>query len=134
MFSLDMILQNEQPYVLEVNPRVSASYELYERLNPWLNLVDAHIRVCEGVRLSDIHLESLSSHFAGYKIVYADEDILIPSCLDWPQWIKDKPESKKFISSGEPICSVYSGVHATDGKVKDQLEKRKGSLLIQLKQ
>ena len=134
MFSLDMVIQDITPYALEINPRISASYELYELLNPGLNLVDAHIRVCEGVRLSDIELGELTDQQIGYKIVYADEDYVVPSQLKWPQWVKDKPEKHRFIASGEPICSIFSDSEDTGFRVRDILEERKNHVLNIIKQ
>lgn len=134
MFSLDMIIQDITPYALEINPRISASYELYELLNPGLNLVDAHIRVCEGVRLSDIELGKLTDQKIGYIIVYADEDCVIPSQLKWPQWVKDKPEKHRVIASGEPICSIFSDSEETRSRVRDVLEERKKHVLNLIKQ
>ncbi|MEM7304954.1 MAG: hypothetical protein AAF372_05460, partial [Pseudomonadota bacterium] len=103
-FSIDMIMASEQLYVLEVNPRITASFELYERLNPDLNLVDAHIRVCEGERLSEF---DLCTDYCGYRIVYSDCDFTVPAEMNWPQWVKDKPETGREIQHNEPICSVY---------------------------
>lgn len=126
--SLDMILQEgdsgPQLYVLEVNPRISASYELYERLNANLNLVDEHIRVCEGVADSiftrpKLLLESSSS---AYRIVYACNDGIVPRDVSWPPWCKDIPETGRLISTGDPICSIYAD--ATEGDLVTLLYAR----------
>ncbi len=118
VFSLDMILAGQQAeerlYVLEINPRISASFELYERINPSLNLVDAHIRVCEGERLSGVELIDSKS---AYLIVYAQDDCRILEKLHWPEWVKDRPEAMRKILKHEPICSV----HADEGESDDSL-------------
>ena len=108
-------------YVLEINPRISASFELYERINPGLNLVDAHIRVCEGERLSDIQLSDSQS---AYLIVYAKDDCLISEHLVWPTWVKDKPEALRQISKHEPICSVYADAGESDDSLYSLLQRR----------
>jgi methenyltetrahydromethanopterin cyclohydrolase len=105
VFSLDMIAAAEQLYVLEINPRVSASYELYERLIPGLNLVDAHIRVCEGERLPEF---GLSTDVCAYRIIYANSPLIVPAGVSWPQWVKDKPEAGRSIERNEPVCSIYA--------------------------
>lgn len=102
--SIDMILINSDLFVLEINPRVSATYSLYEQLQPSTNLIDAHIRVCEGERLS--RLDPALGQCA-YAIVFADQDYIVPQ-LDWPQWVSDRPEAGRRIHKYEPVCSVYA--------------------------
>ncbi|MFK7794208.1 MAG: ATP-grasp domain-containing protein [Gammaproteobacteria bacterium] len=135
VFSVDMVLvdQREQQglYVLEVNPRISASFELYERINPGLNLVDAHIRVCEGERLSEIQLSNSQS---AYLIVYAKNDCLISDQLVWPPWVKDKPEGLRQISQHEPICSVYADAGETDDSLYLLLQRRADEVISLINQ
>lgn len=125
VFSIDMVsverVGEQKLYVLEINPRISASFELYERINPGLNLVDAHIRVCEGERLSDIQLSDSQS---AYLIVYAKDDCLISEHLVWPTWVKDKPEALRQISKYEPICSVYADAGESDDSLYSLLQRR----------
>ena len=123
VFSLDMIASEEQLYVLEINPRVSASFELYERLNPNLNLVDAHYRVCEGERLPRFEL---NSGVCAYRIIYAYRPLVIPAGITWPEWVKDKPESGRCIECYEPLCSIY--VDATEDRVLALLKQREQEL------
>ncbi len=134
IFSVDMILQDDEVYVLEINPRISASYELYEQLNPSLNLVDAHIRVCEGERLSDLQIGPLSCQRCGYLIVYADNEYRASPDINWPQWARDIPESGRLISFGEPVCSVYSENHVSSESIRSTLEERQDNILNKLKQ
>ena len=129
VFSIDMIETDESVYVLEINPRISASYELYEYINPDLNLVDAHIRVCEGERLSTL---ALSDQSPAYRIVYASDDLEIATDIDWPEWSKDIPESGRQVLAGEPICSVYA--HESEGALLMQLDAREKSIISIIKQ
>ncbi len=130
VFSIDMILAQQQAkqalYVLEINPRISASFELYERINHGLNLVDAHIRVCEGERLCEIELSSAQS---AYLIVYAEDDYLIPQQLVWPEWVKDRPEALRRISKHEPICSVHADAGESDVSLYSLLQSRVGQVI-----
>jgi uncharacterized protein len=130
MFSLDMILpkqsEEETLYVLEINPRVSASFELYERINPNLNLIDAHIRVCEGVRLSEIELSKTQS---AYLIVYAKDDCQIAEDMVWPEWVKDRPECLRKICKHEPICSVHADAGEADDSLYSLLQHRAEKIL-----
>ena len=103
--SVDMLVHDKDVFVLEVNPRVSATYELYERLRPEVNLIDAHLRVCEGERL--LRWQPLQDQNA-YLIAYADENYVVPDHIEWPDWTSDRPEQRRCINVGEPICSVHA--------------------------
>lgn len=128
VFSLDMILSEKGKdtnlYVLEVNPRLSATYELYERINPDLNLVDEHIRVCEGERLSKL---MLSEAMSAYRIVYAKDDRMVGANVDWPPWSKDIPEPGRQVLCHEPICSIYAD--EAEGDLKQLLDEREKIIL-----
>ncbi len=129
VFSIDMILREQDQdtslYVLEVNPRLSATYELYERINPHLNLVDEHIRVCEGERLSKLMLREAMS---AYRIVYARGDCIVGANVDdWPSWSKDIPEFGRPVLCHEPICSIYAD--EAEGDLKQLLDEREKSIL-----
>ncbi|MDW3094959.1 MAG: ATP-grasp domain-containing protein [Gammaproteobacteria bacterium] len=134
VFSMDMVVARGEVFVIEINPRISASYELYEQLNPGLNLVDAHIRVCEGERLSNILINSQNYALYGYLIIYADTDIEVHGDMLWPDWAKDKPESGRLISVGEPVCSVYVEAGNDAESVRTLLEERRKQILSLLKQ
>lgn len=47
VFGMDFILQQGRPWFLEVNPRITASHELYEQEGGW-SLLMAHLAVCGG--------------------------------------------------------------------------------------
>lgn len=132
VISIDMIIakhgDEEKIYVLEVNPRISASFELYERIYPDLNLVDEHIGVCEGEADSSMTLTNtvLTSSVSAYRIVYADKAGVI-SESGWPDWCKDIPELGRQISCGEPICSVYADEH--EGDMYLLLQEREKTIL-----
>ena len=125
VFSMDMIVTDEQCYILEINPRISASFELYEQLNPGLNLVDAHNGVCEGERLPEFRL---SAESCAYRIVYAKKALLIPAGIDWPEWVKDRPETGRIIQCYEPICSLYAS--AAESQVQARLKQYEQELYV----
>ena len=134
VFSMDMIVDENNVFVLEINPRISASYELYERLNPGLNLVDAHIRVCEGERLSNIQISNLNVSHCGYLIIFAESNLVVPMSINWPSWVKDRPESNRRISVGNPVCSVYVESKENANQICNHLEKKREQILNYLKQ
>ena len=127
--SIDMLLYGDGIFVLEINPRVSATFELYERLQPMLNLIDAHIRVCEGERLSS--LESTSKQGA-YSIVYAEGPCDVPE-LEWPDWVSDIPETGRQLHKYDPICTVHALLGETEDLYK-MTQKRARQILSIIKQ
>ena len=128
VFSLDMMWSQQSLYVLEMNPRIAASFELYEQLNPELNLVDAHIRVCDREQLTTVG--SLATHRHAYRIVYAPQDIRIPASIIWPDWAKDRPPQGYRIAQGEPLCSVHSlGAELDPAEPMLLLQQRERELL-----
>ena len=130
LFSIDMLMASDEILVLEVNPRVSATYELYERLAQNANLIDAHIRVCEGERLLRWQPNEQQ---CGYMIVYADTNYVVPGQMQWPDWSSDCPESKRQINIGDPICSVHAeGSESSD--LHGLLQARSKQILSYLKQ
>ena len=124
--SIDAITHDDEVFVLEINPRVSATYELYECLSPDMNLIDAHIRVCEGEPL--LQLNSTTEQCA-YTIVYADDHCVVPS-IDWPQWSSDRPECGKVLHRNDPVCTV----RALSGEAEDLYNRaqKKGQQVLSL--
>lgn len=97
-----------RPYLLEINPRFSASMELVER--------------AYGIRMFSLHLEGLAGWlpefsvggrlregFFGKAIVYARQTVTV-GCTDrWmEQGIRDVPLSGQRIEAGHPVCTVFA--------------------------
>lgn len=119
--SLDFIENNNQLYVLEVNPRPSASLNLYD-----FDLLSEHIDSCLGGAEALVTPEpseakasatNNSSFYRAYKIVFAKTDITISNQIIWPSWVSDKPQKGSIIYTGMPICSIIAG-----GKNEQQVE------------
>ncbi|MDD5461898.1 MAG: ATP-grasp domain-containing protein [Methylococcales bacterium] len=96
--SLDFILSDNKCYVLEINPRPSASMQLYDG-----DLIAGHIKASQG-KLSPYNF--VENSYKGYRIVYASEEVLIPDGFLWPKWCMDLPEPGTLIQTGQPICSI----------------------------
>ncbi len=98
--SLDFIQSGVNSYVLEINPRPSASMQLYDG-----DLIIDHIRASQG-ELSDYNF--VQNGYSAYQIVYADRDVLIPEAFLWPDWCMDLPEPGSLIQTGQPVCSIIA--------------------------
>lgn len=106
------VAQIDMVYVLEVNPRLSATIDLYGSYG--CNLIDRHVNVClkradlNTTGLCDAHVEaSVKAH----AIVYALQPIEIDGAFEWPDWAVDtpwQPDGLINIAAGEPICTVIA--------------------------
>lgn len=97
--SLDFIQEGEKSIALEINPRPSASMQLYDA-----DLLKRHMKASQG-ELTDCRLHS---GYTGYQIVYAEQDVLIPEAFAWPDWCMDLPEFGAMCRKGQPICSIIA--------------------------
>ena len=98
--SLDFIDDGVQSWLLEINPRPSASMQLYEA-----DLFKRHIRASLGELSHEPH--SIAG-YTGYQVIYAQHDIIIPDEFLWPEGCLDLPESGVICRTGQPICSIMS--------------------------
>lgn len=99
--SLDFIHADGCSYVLETNPRPSASMQLYSQ-----DLLTRHIQTCIGGQLPDYRSARLPQ--VGYQIVYAGHDLIIPDHFEWPSWCMDLPKPGNMCRAGQPICSIIA--------------------------
>jgi uncharacterized protein len=118
---IDVIVDSDgECYVLEVNPRPTATFELYERGN---SLFYAHLLACEG-RLVPLQQQYIKS--CGHEIIFAPVDLHIAE-TGWPGWVVNRPCSDVQIATGEPICTIRAAANSPD-EVRKILEQRKASL------
>ena len=107
--SMDFILTTHGPMVLEVNPRLSATFDLY----PQDNLLERHILACNG----QISLKADSEASFAQYVCYAHATFTVPDSFIWPLWVKDIPRPDTTIQQGEPLCSISASAdNAEDAK------------------
>ena len=99
--SMDFLLAGEDVLALEVNPRLSATFDLYDVLD----LFERHLRACRG-ELSSLPPAPRTSK--AHLVVYASRDMTIPDMLDWPEWTADLPPAETLLKAGEPLCTVLA--------------------------
>jgi len=126
MNSLDAVLEGERLWILELNPRLSATFNLYP------NLLQAHIGASSGevIKLSnEFDLAKMSTSKAEL-ILYADQALNIPVDFSWPDWVADIPSFENGnikIAENEPICTVFA--EAQDALAAQQLVLQKTKIL-----
>ena len=118
--TLDFIVADDQQlYVLEINPRPSASMQLYDA-----DLLTRHINSCRG-ELSDL---TTQQHYTAYQIVYAPYDLNIPEAFNWPEECVDLSNVGVTCRKGQPICSIIAH-HEQADLLMDTLKIKQHNLL-----
>lgn len=116
--SLDAIVQNDVVYVLEINPRLSATFDLYP--GKAANIL-RHIQAClsemiqSGMTLSRM-IDSYQATLAAisvndahaHAIVYTPDALAISADFDWPEWATDTPLNMTYIEAQRPVCTVLA--------------------------
>jgi predicted ATP-grasp superfamily ATP-dependent carboligase len=109
---IDFIARNGVPYLIEVNPRFSASMELIER-GQGFSMFDLHASACRGRLPSPT---AAADKVYGKAIVFARRSVTI-SCS--PLWeadrdVADLPHEGERIPRGRPICTVFAEAPTAD--------------------
>jgi len=128
--SLDAIVHKtsagvEQVYVLEINPRLSATVDLYSNDGV---LFERHVQACVRRQLNSAS-PLQDKHEAGSKahaIVYADIDITLNTKMVWPDWVTDTSiqlDEPLKIVAGTPVCSVLAYADNADAAKKEVLAR-----------
>lgn len=100
-FGVDAVWDGRHAWVLEVNPRPTASLELF---GP--GSLALHVRGARGLTLSG----TLPTACARVKLVlFADRDLRAPELDWWPaSLVRDIPRPGEAIARGQPVCTLVS--------------------------
>ncbi len=141
--ALDVILQGSKVMVLELNPRLSLSLDLYLQdynRGAQVNLLALHLLVGLFVSRRDPTLEQQLLHaiakvMAYHKqlrsdcllkaiaIVYAPVSFDLKENIIWPEWVVDRPAQPGRVEQNSPICSVFASAQTT-ALAKEKVLKR----------
>lgn len=102
---VDFVVDGEAWSLLEVNPRPTASLDLFDRA-PVPPLFDLHLAALAGVLPTELPRPAGARALA---TVYAALDHQVPAVVDWPGWVADRPRPGTVIPAGCPICTVSAG-------------------------
>ena len=124
--SLDAVLQDGVAYVLEINPRLSASVGLYETLDGEMNLLAMHVAACKQAYAMPSTV-AVKSGSVAHAVIYSALPLSIPADFAWPEWVQDcpSPQPSVQILAGQPICTVLASA--------DKAEAAKQLLAIRVK-
>ncbi len=102
---VDIVVGEDGPYFIEINPRYTASMELVEK-STGASIIMAHILACEG------ELVKLSAKPVGYiakGIIYAERELTgFKSEEMWSRGFRDIPHEDERIPKGRPVCTVFA--------------------------
>ncbi|MEQ8838268.1 MAG: ATP-grasp domain-containing protein, partial [Lacipirellulaceae bacterium] len=140
LFGIDFMIDDTQVWVLEVNPRWTASVELIEQTYRF-NAIEYHLAAClEGKLPKPPAIESFG-RILGKAIVFASQpataskkftsDCLAQrGSLDSPE-LADIPNFGTSLEQGNPVCTVFaSGVDRET--VVNQLREKTNAVLDKL--
>jgi len=124
--SLDAVLQDGVAYVLEINPRLSASVGLYETADGEMHLLAMHVAACKQAYAMPSSV-AVNSGSVAHAVIYSALALSIPADFAWPEWVEDcpSPQSSVQILAGQPICTVLA--------TADKAEAAKQLLAIRVK-
>jgi predicted ATP-grasp superfamily ATP-dependent carboligase len=101
---LDIILnENNDPYVIEVNPRFQGTFECVEKYLG-INLVRTHLNACLKGVAPILNVASSDNVFVRL-IVFAPYRAYAPD-LSKQEGVRDIPVPGVIIEEGEPVCSI----------------------------
>jgi predicted ATP-grasp superfamily ATP-dependent carboligase len=101
---LDFLLQGEECLVLEVNPRPTATLDLYDEDYP-RGLFEWHLRACAG----ELPRRAARADAArAHAVVYASGCRRIGAGVVFPSWCRDIPHPGSRFMAGDPICTVHA--------------------------
>jgi predicted ATP-grasp superfamily ATP-dependent carboligase len=146
LFGVDYILRRGEPWLLEVNPRYTASVEVLE-LGLGRSILQDHIEACAAVLSPVTRPRSCRDHdrpnrVVGKEIIYAERALLTPEIAP-PAYsdedpfaipgVADVPWPGTSISRGEPIMTVLTEgpdeltclarLHEQTSRWRDAIEK-----------
>jgi predicted ATP-grasp superfamily ATP-dependent carboligase len=130
VWSVDWVMADRRPCVLEVNPRYAANMELLERALG-ISIAELHIAGCRG-KVDSLQLRSPPERI-GKAVVYADRPCRIDERLRGVcgrkqnrklTWIADLPAGGQRLVRGEPVLTVFAA-GPTELTVAERLQTRR---------
>jgi predicted ATP-grasp superfamily ATP-dependent carboligase len=133
LFGVDAIVTKDLVWPLEVNPRYTASMELFESPSG-ASLVDAHVKACSDVNTWDADLVTCQ-RIVGKCILYAPEKLQLPNAFELPSevpgvYLADIPSARMAVEPNRPILSVLASGDSK-AEVKRKLQGIRAHLLRQ---
>ena len=131
---VDFVVHQGSIFVIEVNPRWTASVELAERAYG-LSAFASHAAACARGALPDFDLTHTvrRGDAVGKAIVFARNDVTVGDTQKWigDDSIRDVPHPGELIHAGRPVCTVFA-TGSNDEDCYAALAKRAGRVYSEL--
>lgn len=98
---LDMIINDEEIYVIEVNPRLQGTFEVAES-SLGINMAETHINACNGT----LKESTKPNTFALKMIVFAKARSIVGDIKQ--KGIHDRPTKNTIVEKGDPVATILS--------------------------
>ncbi|HSB54768.1 MAG TPA: ATP-grasp domain-containing protein [Gemmatimonadales bacterium] len=119
---LDFVVQGRRWSALEVNPRPTATLELYDPDYP-RGLMAWHLAACDGLLPEHVPAPRASR---ALSIVHAPGE-WTPGDFAFPAWCRDLPGVTASLGAGDPVCTVHASAAEPDAAVQ-LVERRRARL------
>ncbi|MEX0642235.1 MAG: ATP-grasp domain-containing protein, partial [Pirellulales bacterium] len=140
LFGVDFILNGDEVWTLEVNPRYTASVEIIERITG-IHSIAAHSAACTGspptasrIVLDPDRYHGKATLFARHEITitpaFAEWSLAEATCTPWPT-LADVSLVGTHIEAGRPLLTLFAEA-ATPDKVEQQLRQRVAEIELKL--
>jgi predicted ATP-grasp superfamily ATP-dependent carboligase len=120
---LDFILRGTRWLALELNPRPTATAELYDA-DYSRGLFEWHLRACRG-ELPE--RPATPRAVRAHAVLHADTAALAEAGFVFPAWCRDIPVAGTRFEAGDPVCTVHAS--AADGETAVALLGRRHAAL-----
>jgi predicted ATP-grasp superfamily ATP-dependent carboligase len=105
LVSLDFVIHEGEPLLLEVNPRPGATLDIFD--DAQASLFQAHIAACAGDNPAEILKNGWNPpRAAAAAYLYADSSPVAVPHIDWPAWSADRPAPGTTIQRRQPLATV----------------------------
>jgi predicted ATP-grasp superfamily ATP-dependent carboligase len=119
---LDFMMQDGEWSALEVNPRPTATMELYDP-DFSRGLLDWHMRAARGELPGDPVPDGPAR---AHAIVRAPVAWEVPAEFRFPEWCRDLPDPGLAFSPGDPVCTVHAAAASPEAAVQLVRERAVG--------
>ncbi len=101
VFGIDFVPRDGLPIVLDINPRLTASLDVYPERGA---LVAAHVAAC--ARDTLLYSRPAARSVRGAVVLYACRSGRVPDAFAWPEGVADVPHCGSAVAAGAPLVSV----------------------------
>ena len=123
LVGVDLVLDSGRAWILEINPRYTASVEVIER-NTGVSAIAAHLAACTGTALGCNRQAKSRAKTHGKAILYAKQAVTINT--DFYTWamaqsghglgsqLADIPAVESKILNGRPVLTIFAEARANE--------------------